>query len=135
MYYHELKGGKKMKNKLKDLNLRLTELSTYLKISRPTLYKYIESFENKDYQKIDYHVLDIFKFINKRSTKSKLSVIEYIINKQQISSTLMNRINEVITSDEDEKALLELLHIFERDNKFEIINSIIKNYLDKDGDL
>lgn len=124
-----------MKNKLKDLNLRLTELSTYLKISRPTLYKYIESFENKDYQKIDYHVLDIFKFINKRSTKSKLSVIEYIINKQQISSTLMNRINEVITSDEDEKALLELLHIFERDNKFEIINSIIKNYLDKDGDL
>ncbi|MFW6272812.1 MAG: hypothetical protein ACOC2U_03430 [bacterium] len=76
-----------MKSKLKALNLRLTELSTYLKISRPTLYKYIESFEKKEYQKIDYHVLDIFKFINKRTTKSKLSVIEYIINNSRSTQT------------------------------------------------
>ncbi|MFW6272811.1 MAG: hypothetical protein ACOC2U_03425 [bacterium] len=47
----------------------------------------------------------------------------------------MNRINEVIITDEDEEALIKLLDIFDKDNKFEIINSIIKNYLDKDGEL
>ena len=49
-----------MREKLKALGIRLTELSAYLKFSRPTLYKYIDEYEQNKYINIDYKVRKVF---------------------------------------------------------------------------
>ena len=69
-----------MKEKLKKINLRLTELAHYLNLSRPTLYKYIDEYEKKELKDIDRKTRGVFDFIKKTSTISKIAVIEYIIN-------------------------------------------------------
>ncbi len=69
-----------MKEKLKQLNLRLTELANYLNISRPTLYKYLDEYESKNYKDIDKNTRKVFDYVKKRSTISKVAVIDFIIN-------------------------------------------------------
>lgn len=69
-----------MKEKLNSLNMRLTELAHYLNLSRPTLYKYIDEYENRKYKDIDKRTRQVFDFIRKKSTISKIAVIDFIIN-------------------------------------------------------
>lgn len=66
-------------NKLKKLDIRLTEISTYLNYSRPSIYKFIEDYQNKKYAGLPHIVKETFDFINKSSTINKLSVIDFII--------------------------------------------------------
>lgn len=66
-------------NKLKRLDIRLTEISTYLKYSRPSIYKFIEDYQNKKYSGLPHIVKETFDFIDKSSTINKLSVIDFII--------------------------------------------------------
>lgn len=84
-----------MRKKLKSLGLRLTELSSYLGFSRPTLYKYLEDYDKKRYSEIDYKVKRVFDFVMKRTTISKISVINYIIklDNENDNSNLSERIN------------------------------------------
>ena len=53
-----------VRDKLKEINLRLVELANYLNISRPTIYKYLESYEQRDYSKIDKVTFDLFSYID-----------------------------------------------------------------------
>jgi|GEM_PF-1345083 len=124
-----------MKDKLKKLNLRLTELSNYLNFSRPTMYKYIEDYEKRNYSKIDYNVMQVLKFINKKSTISKLQVIDYIINLNADSSKLDDKIADLINTEKKEKYLLKLIDIFKLDNYQDIIDDILnKNLKEKKND-
>jgi len=68
-----------MREKLKMLGLKLTELSNYLGYSRPTLYKYLEDYENKKYKQINFRVRKVFDFIMKKKTLSKIEVINFIL--------------------------------------------------------
>jgi len=86
-------GGITMRTKLKLLEIRLTELSTYLGFSRPTLYKFLDDYEKKDFKNIDFKVKVIFDFIMQKSTTSKIEVINKIIE--------LNRQNESHGSVED----------------------------------
>ncbi len=103
-----------MRKKLKKLGLRLTELSTYLNYSRPTLYKYLDDYTKKNYNLIDFKVKKVFDFIMKKNTLTKISVIEYIIslneeqNTSDINIEINNLINELI-NDFGEKKVIEYL--------------------------
>jgi DNA-binding CsgD family transcriptional regulator len=61
--------------------MRLVELATYLGISRPTLYKYLELYENKDYNEIDKKCFDLFSFIDKNKNIQRHVIMDYLINK------------------------------------------------------
>jgi DNA-binding MarR family transcriptional regulator len=69
-----------MRETLRQLDLKITELADYLKISRPTMYKYIDSFETRDYKSIDAPVLKLFQYIEKnKGLIGKRNVVNYIL--------------------------------------------------------
>lgn len=121
-----------MENKIRDLDIRYTELAKYLNISRPTLYKYIEDFNRKQYSKIDYYVLDVLKFIKRKTTVSKLQVIDYIIKQKQMlpNDHLVEKMKKLIDNEKKEELLVKLLDIFKKDDFEEIIEKINKKFLE-----
>ena len=68
-----------MKARMRELNIKMTELSEYIKVSRPTLYKYIESYENGDLESIPNRVVDLFRMMD-RPEATKEQVISFIIS-------------------------------------------------------
>ena len=70
-----------LRDKIRDLGLRLIDLSEYLEVSRPTMYKYIELYEQGHKGEINPKVLSLFDYIEKNdSTISKNNVINFILN-------------------------------------------------------
>lgn len=100
-----------MRTKLKSLEIRLTELSTYLGFSRPTLYKFLDDYERKDFKNIDFKVKVIFDFIMQKSTSSKIEVINKIIelNRQNESHGSIDDFIEKLRSDSDTLQLINIV--------------------------
>lgn len=69
-----------VREKIRSLNLSLSDLALYLNVSRPTLYKYMEMYERKDRKQIPGDVKKVFTYISRKGTMSKEQVIVYIVN-------------------------------------------------------
>lgn len=69
-----------MKEQLRELGFRLTELADLLHISRPTLYKYIELYESGDYDGIRGDVLMLFGYISANAGATKREVLQYMVH-------------------------------------------------------
>ena len=87
-----------IRTRLKELNIKITELADYLQISRPTLYKFIMSYDDEDRAGIPSGICDLFKYIEKSELIDKRNVVNYII--QNLSDSKINS-----DSSESEKAL------------------------------
>ena len=68
-----------IRERLKEIDFKLTDLAEYLKISRPTLYKFIDLYDKKDYKSINNHVLSLLKYIDENPLVGKKSSINYIL--------------------------------------------------------
>ena len=68
-----------IKERLKDIELKITELSDYLQISRPTMYKFIEAYDSGDNSIINKNVLKLFKYIDENPIIGKKTVVSYIL--------------------------------------------------------
>lgn len=68
-----------LRERIKDMELRLTELAGYLQISRPTLYKFIELYDLEEREEINPKVLKLFDYICSNSLIGKKTVIAYIL--------------------------------------------------------
>lgn len=66
-----------LRDKMKEINLRLVDLAQFLELSRPTVYKFIDYYEMGQKDKLEPKILRLFDFISKAS--SKASVMSYII--------------------------------------------------------
>ena len=75
-----------MREKIRKLNLRLSDLALYLGISRPSLYKYLELYEQNSKKEIPDNARKLFTFIAKRSTVSKEQVMMYIMTELQCNA-------------------------------------------------
>ena len=69
-----------LKERLKEMDIRITELSEYLHVSRPTMYKFIECYDAKQFDVINKEVLDLFNYIVENELIGKRGVITYILN-------------------------------------------------------
>ena len=67
-------------DRLKELDIKKTELANYLDISRPTMYKFIESYDSGDYDSINKKVLKLFDYISNNKLIGKNNVINYILS-------------------------------------------------------
>ena len=67
-------------DRLKQLDIKITELANYLDISRPTMYKFIESYDNGEFGSINNKVLKLFDYISSSELIGKNNVINYILN-------------------------------------------------------
>lgn len=70
-----------IREKLKVSQVRLVELASYLDVSRPTLYRYLELYEQKEYNEIDKRCYDLFSFMDKTRNLTRPVVMDYLINK------------------------------------------------------
>ena len=68
-----------LREKLRDIDLRITELADYLQISRPTMYRYIELYDSNEYDEINKKVLKLFNYIMTNPLVGKKVVINYIL--------------------------------------------------------
>ncbi|MDX9691475.1 MAG: hypothetical protein RBT45_03405 [Acholeplasmataceae bacterium] len=87
----------KIREKLKSSQMRLVELANYLEISRPTLYRYLELYENKEYNEIDKKCLDLFSFIDNQKNIQRHVIMDYIINKVIPVEDIINSDVEIIS--------------------------------------
>ena len=55
-----------IKKRLKDLEIKITELADYLQLSRTTLYKFIDSYDAKNRKEVNSSVLKLFDYIEKK---------------------------------------------------------------------
>ena len=69
-----------LRDRLKELDLKITELADYLQLSRPTMYKFIECYDNKEFSSINKNVLKLFNYINENELVGKKNVVNYILN-------------------------------------------------------
>ena len=69
-----------VKEQLRELGFRLTELADLLHISRPTLYKYIELYESGEYDGIRGDVLMLFGYISTNPEASKRDILQYMVH-------------------------------------------------------
>ena len=68
-----------LKDRLKELDIKITELANYLSVSRPTLYKYIEDYESNNLDEINKKVIKLFDYISENELIGKNNVINYIL--------------------------------------------------------
>ena len=95
-----------LRERLKEIDLRLVDLAELLKISRPTAYKFIELYEIGQRDKFDFKILRFFDYVCQNDI-NKMDAISFILNnismpenqsnedkKQQITN-LLKKDNEV----------------------------------------
>lgn len=68
-----------MKEKLRALGIKMTELSSYMRISRPSLYKYVDMYEAGDNKGIPEPVMRTFRYIDRYKSITKEQVISFVI--------------------------------------------------------
>ncbi|MCL2598585.1 MAG: hypothetical protein FWD76_01565 [Firmicutes bacterium] len=68
----------KIRERLQQLQMRTSELATYLEISRPTLYKYIELYDAGVRDGINKRVLKLLGYIDENKAIGKRGIIAYV---------------------------------------------------------
>ncbi len=95
-----------LKERLKEMDIRITELSEYLHISRPTMYKFIECYDSKQFKAINQEVLKLFNYIAENELIGKRGVITYILNmnvSQEFSDNAEIKAIEFLKNNPDSK--------------------------------
>lgn len=68
-----------MKERLRELGIKTTELSEYMRISRPSLYKYIELYEAGDTSAVPEKVLRTFRYVDRYRSLTKEQAVVFVI--------------------------------------------------------
>ncbi len=87
--------------------ITVTELARLTHKSRPSIYKYVESYEQDNYDDIPYSIIELFKMIE--SGSSKQAILEYCNNK--FGNTTDNSIQEILNLLNDNKDKINLIKI------------------------
>ncbi len=107
-----------IKERLHDLEIKITELASYLGVSRPTIYKAIEDYDSNRRDMVNAKILSLFDYINENEMIGKGNVIKYILNdlpkvedknsgKVSSSSAIINQFINDNPSSEKTKFLVE----------------------------
>lgn len=91
-----------LRERLKEMELRITELADYLQVSRPTMYKFIDCYDLGKFGAINKDVLRLFNYITENELAGKKSVINYILSE-------LNAIQITDTDNETVKAVKNYL--------------------------
>ena len=95
--------------------MTITELSRLTHKSRPSIYKYIESYEQNNYDDVPYSIIELFKMIE--SGSSKQSVLDYC--NMKFGNTTDNSMQEIINLLNDNKDKIDEIK--------RMIEEVIKN--------
>ena len=112
-----------MKARMRELNIKMTELSEYIKVSRPTLYKYIESYESGDLESIPDRVVSLFRLMD-RPEVTKEQVVTFTITtfSETDSTDIRDSVRKYLADPSSSQDKIELMN---RLAATECIDSII----------
>lgn len=86
-----------IRERLKDIDIKITELANYLNVSRPTMYKFIDCYDSGQFEVISKPVLKLFEFIENNELIGKNNVVAFILNNiAEIDDTDMDEINALV---------------------------------------
>lgn len=86
-----------IRSRLKELEIKITELADYLQISRPTMYKFIELYDAGKKKEINVSVKKLFDYIEQNSLLGKRNVINYILTEMStVKDVESDEVNDVI---------------------------------------
>ena len=86
-----------IKERLKELEIKITELANYLQISRPTMYKFIECYDDGKKKEVNQAVKKLFDFIEDNPLIGKRNVINYILTKMStIQDTETSEVSDIL---------------------------------------
>lgn len=100
--------NKLLRDRIRDLDLRISDLAEYLKISRPTLYKYIDMYEEGNRSTIDTKILNLFDYIQNKKNIGNSNVIYYIMN---------NVIENINLNNSEEDKRIKIKSLLKTENK------------------
>ena len=69
-----------IRQRLKELDIKITEIAEYLQFSRTTMYKFIEAYDSGDYGEINKRVLALFHYIDDNDLIDKRNVINFVLS-------------------------------------------------------
>ena len=75
-----------IKDRLKELDIKITELANYLSISRPTMYKFIEMYDEGNKKELTSSICDMFDYVEQNELIDKKNVINYILKNVAVIS-------------------------------------------------
>lgn len=113
---------KTLRDKLRDSNIKITELSYYLGVSRPTLYNFLDMYINKDYSSLEKKVFDVFKFIDDSKNLTSPILVNYMISKKVSDNvSIIREIDQV----EEELRRLKQSELMKDKIKYNFIENVI----------
>ena len=122
-----------LRNRLKDLDLKITELADYLQISRPTMYKFIEYYDDNEFDLINKKVLKLFNYINENELIGKKNVINFILSNlvelkslDDPSDDTIKKIRKLIHSNPESKRIILIKYLINSKFYDNIISYLIK---------
>ena len=100
-----------LRERIKQMDIKVTELSDYLQVSRPTMYKFIEYYDEQSFDLINRKVLKLFNYISENEFIGKKTVISYILNNlvelkpigEKNDVTVINKLRKNIVENPDSK--------------------------------
>ena len=131
--------NKLLKEKIKELDIRIMDLAKYMEMSRPTIYKYIEMYETGHRNEIESKVLTVFEYIDNNENIGKTNVIKFILEniskiEENISETEKKKIQIRNLLKHQNKTKEDFIYLISEDNFFDpILDYLIKckNIADK----
>lgn len=123
-----------IRERLKEIELKITELADYLQLSRPTMYKFIEYYDNSEFDLINKKVLKLFNYINDNPLVGKRSVVNYILSnfvflKEVVvdsETEIIQKIKRHIISNPESKKSKFICEISSRDTFDDIIPFLVE---------
>lgn len=98
-----------IRQRLKELDIKITEIAEYLQISRTTMYKFIEAYDSGDYGEINKRVLALFRYIDDNDLIDKRNVINFVLSKltdakeldDDVSDKKLQEVSHLLTQNPD----------------------------------
>lgn len=88
-----------VRNRLKELEIKISELAGYLQISRPTMYKFIDLYDSGKKRDVNPSIKRLFDYIERNPLIGKRAVINYILsNMTDLKEVDTDDVNEILKS-------------------------------------
>ena len=100
---------------LRRSKVSICDLANYFRVSRPTMYKYIESYERQDFDEIPKKELQLFKYLEEHPNIKKENLISYIFS--ELIDVLPIEINSKLKALNDTKLIVKKYGLFSNEVK------------------
>ena len=122
-----------IKDYLRENDIKITELASYLNLSRQSMYFFIDCYDSEKFSNVNPKVLKLFNYINEHPLAGKKAVISYILNNfveikdldESFNSNALKSVRKLLIENPESKKSQFIQYIFEEKTYDFIINYLV----------